>query len=390
MKITWLKALLATAILCFSASIVSAQNEEAYIVITNIASLNKAIPVSMTGFSGEVKSVLETDLYVIGFEFVDASKAKFLITGSNNGHVEGRVNDAAKGEVLRPKAYSGGSLRAQAHAFANDVATAFGQKPIFFGKIAFRKGAGDKGEIYIADFDGANAQAVTQDGKQVMSPSWVPGKRELVYTSYKSGSPVVYSQNLGSGERRAIANYGGGSYTPSVSPNGDQFAFVSSMSGRVDLYVSGIGGSGLKALTKSVEDEASPCWSPDGSRVCFSGRYQHRATLYTISANGGEPKRLSVGGVSNQTEPEWSPDGKQIVFTAQMGSFQICVVPAQGGEAKTLCEGEDPCWTPNSRTVIFSRRKGSGRILSLLDVPTKHVKDIAQISGSCSQPSWAK
>ena len=391
MKNIWFKALL-TGVSAFflSASIVSAQSDGNVIVITNITSLSKSIPVSLTGFSGEVQSVLETDLYVIGCEFVDASRAKFVISGSNNGHVEGRVNDAAKGEVLRPKAYSGGSLRAQAHAFANDVATAFGQKPIFFGKIAFRKGAGDKGEIYVADFDGANAQAVTQDGKQVMSPNWVPGRRELVYTSYKSGSPVVYLQNLGTGERRAIANYGGGCYTPSVSPTGSQFAFISSVSGRVELYVNSISGSGLKALTKSSEDEASPCWSPDGSRICFSGRYQHRAALYTVSASGGEPKRLSVGGVSNLTEPDWSPDNKQIVFTAQMGSFQICVVPAQGGEAKPLCEGEDPCWTPNSRTVIFSRRKGSGRILSLLDVPTKHVKDIAQISGSCSQPSWAK
>jgi TolB protein len=391
MNNTWLKTfLVGLGLMTTSASILQAQSENDTIDIVKPGELSKAIPVSLTGFSGEVRSVLETDLYVIGFEFVDSTKAKFLITGSNNGHVEGHVTDAAKGEVLKLTAYNGGDLRAQAHAFANDIAKAFNQTPIFFGKIAYRKGTGQTAEIYTSDLDGKNAHAVTQDGTQVISPNWVPGRRELVYTSYKAGAPAIYLQNLNTGDRRAIANYGGGSYSPSVSPDGSRFAFVSSMSGRVDLYVSGLNGSGLKALTKTTEDEASPCWSPDGSKICFSGRYQHRATLFTISPNGGEPKRLNVGGVSNQTEPDWSPNGKQIVFTAQMGNFQICVVPASGGEAITLCEGEDPSWTPNSRTVIFTRRNGKGRTLSLLDVPTKHVKDIAQISGSCSQPSWAK
>ncbi|MDB6028403.1 MAG: domain protein beta Propeller, partial [Verrucomicrobiales bacterium] len=355
------------------------------------ADLAKAIPVSLTGFSGEARAVLETDLYVIGFEFVDATKAKYIISGSNNGHVEGRVTDAAKGEVLKPKAYNGGTSRAQAHAFANDIAVAFGQKPIFFGQIAFRKGSGENAEIYIADFDGNNAQQVTHDGKDVKSPCWVPGKRQLVYTSYKSTTPAVYLQDLESGDRRPIAQYGGSSYSPSVSPNGQHFAFVSSMSGRLDLYLSAIDGSGLKALTKSADYEASPSWSADGSKICYSAPYKTRAALYTISPNGGEPHRLNVGGFVNLTEAAWSPDGKQIVFTAQMVSFRICVVPAQGGEAKEITDaGEDPSWAPNSRTVIFTRRKGNGRVLSLLDVPTKHVKDIAQISGSCSQPSWAK
>jgi TolB protein len=92
-------------------------------------------------------------------------------------------------------------------------------------------------------------------------------------------------------------------------------------------------------------------------------------------------------------EPDWSPDGKLIAFTTLTGAgFQICVVEAKGGNATVLVEGEDPSWAPNSRTLIYSRRAGGRQVLSLLDVPTKQVKDIPRISGSSSQsqPSWAR
>jgi len=79
------------------------------------------------------------------------------------------------------------------------------------------------------------------------------------------------------------------------------------------------------------------------------------------------------------------------VFTQQYrGSFKLFVVPAGGGAATELVEGEDPSWAPNSRTVIYARREGSGKRLSMLDVPTKQTKTISRISGNNSQPSWAK
>src|SRR5208337_642761 len=114
-----------------------------------------------------------------------------------------------------------------------------------------------------------------------------------------------------------------------------------------------------------------------------------------IAASGGAPRRLRTSLASSPTEPDWSPDGKYIAFTSQRGgNFSICVVPAEGGDAQDIAEGEDPSWAPNSRTLICARRAGGkgNYVLSLLDVMTKQVKDVSRISGTSSesQPSWAK
>jgi TolB protein len=165
---------------------------------------------------------------------------------------------------------------------------------------------------------------------------------------------------------------------------------ILSKDGWTDLYVCDSDGTNLRRLTKSREDESSPCWSPDGRWICFAAKIKERRALCKISPSGGEILRIPTAGVSNPTEPDWSPDNNWIVFTSMRGGFEICVVPSQGGDAIALTSGEDPTWAPNSRTVVFSRRQGNRRTLSLLDVMTRQSQDVSRISGSSSQPSWAR
>ncbi|NBR87448.1 MAG: hypothetical protein EBT61_18425 [Verrucomicrobia bacterium] len=148
---------------------------------------------------------------------------------------------------------------------------------------------------------------------------------------------------------------------------------------------------GSGRTTHSREGVSSPCWSPDGQSICYVSSEDGPARLYRISAMGGAAQRIATTGVYNATEPDWSPDGKWIAFTTQRGEFEICVVPASGGEVQSLVPGQDPTWAPNSRTIMFSKRGRGGPLsLSLLDVPTKRVKDVPLNLGNCSQPAWAR
>jgi TolB protein len=354
----------------------------------------KPVWVSISGISGEALQTLQLDLYVQGFNFTNAEAAQYLISGSQNGGFTGRAVDKHNKNSLVSKTYTGSALRRQVHAFADDFVTALQRVPIAQTKIAYKHDTGANSELVIADFDGAGATQATKDATILAAPAWAPNQMAVYYCSYKLGNPSIFKHNLSTGARKIIARYGGSNISPAPSPDGSKVAMILSKDGWTDLYVAGADGGSPLRLTKSKQDESSPCWSSDSKWVCFAAKVNERRGLYKVSAGGGEVSRIKTEGVLNPTEPDWSPDGKWIVFTSMMGgSFEICVVPSQGGAVIQLVAGEDPSWAPNSRTVVFARRQGGRRTLSLLDVETKQYKDIARISGSSgssSQPSWAR
>ena len=352
----------------------------------------RPVLVSLEGLTGEVAEVLHFDLYVQGFKFVAPEAAQYRIGGSSAGNVQGFVTDAISRQTKFSRSYNGASLRRQAHAFADDIVLAItGKKGVGQTKIAFKAQApGGNGEIYVADFDGHNAQAVTHDNAIVAAPAWVPGRLALYYTSYQPGNPDIFYHSLSTGQRRVIAKFSGLNTSAAVSPDGSKVAMILSRSGSPNVWVCNADGTNFKQLTTTPEDESSPCWSPDGQWICFATKIHSRRVLAKVPAGGGPVQRISTAGVSNPTDPDWSPDGRWIAFTSQMGDFNICIVPATGGTPTVLAPGEHPSWAPNSRTLVLNHAASYRQVLSVLDVMTKQVKDIGRISGNDSQPAWAK
>jgi len=353
----------------------------------------KPIPVALQGYTGETLQVLQFDLYVQGFSFVGAESAQYLINGSNTGTVTGSLTDKFAKSVLFSRTYNGASERRQAHALADDIVAAIrNTKPIGGSKIAYKSQSPQgPGEIYIADFDGWNAQKVTADGAIVAKPAWVPGRLALYYTSYARSNPDIYYHNLGTGQRRIIAGYSGLNTSAAVSPDGSKVAMILSKSGSPNVWICDASGADLKRLTKGIED-SSPCWSPNGEWICFAAKINSRRSLAKVRASGGEVERLATTGAPNPTEPDWSPDGKWIAFTSQAGGeFNVCVLAADGGMAPVvLVSGQNPSWSANSRTLVYNHGPAGHQTLAVVDVFTRQTKDCHRAAGSNSEPGWSR
>lgn len=154
-----------------------------------------------------------------------------------------------------------------------------------------------------------------------------------------------------------------------LSPDGRTLAYFSDVEGGQGLYALSVDGGEPRLLMKNECGDccADPRWSPDGETLA----YTYKDGLYTISASGGDSKKLSTLYLWESWTVRWSPDGKYIAALAyQEGEKEnaVYVVPAEGGEAKLLSgdnkdykEGLE--WTPDGQSLVYHLSRKNSKIL---------------------------
>src|SRR5207247_2108027 len=92
------------------------------------------------------------------------------------------------------------------------------------------------------------------------------------------------------------------------------------------------GGSAVR-LTSGTGTETGPIYSPDGSWIAFTGEYDGNVDVYVVSAEGGEPRRITYHPGADQAIG-WTPDGKSVLFLSSrstgMPSPQMYTMPVTG------------------------------------------------------------
>lgn len=114
----------------------------------------------------------------------------------------------------------------------------------------------------------------------------------------------------------------------------------------------------LVATISAASAQDNPLWmrhpaiSPDGSKVAFA----YRGDLFTVPAEGGTAHQLTSNSAFD-SYPVWSPDGKTIAFASNReGSIDVWIMSAEGGEPKRLTTNsgsEYPLRFLNDSTVMF-------------------------------------
>ena len=167
-----------------------------------------------------------------------------------------------------------------------------------------------------------------------------------------------------------------------LSPDGKQF--VTQEHGQIAV-VPTAGGAAV-ALTSTSPLKSEPAWSPDGLRLVFISE----GDVWTVSARGGEPKRLThdpagAGDPRGATDhhPLWNPNGTWILYqSGQHGFNELYVVKEDGSEEHVLAPTEiykgrdalgssgsdlgdavssdrfdpEPAWSPDGTRISYTER----------------------------------
>jgi len=339
-----------------------------------------------------------------------AIDAQFIAFGNIRGangtiSVEGRLWDlknAQNREIIGKRFNSEDTdegTRLVAHTVADEIINAIGggAKGISKTKIAFvsERSVGVK-ELYMMDYDGNDALAVTAYKSIVMTPSWSPDGEKIAFTSFRRGAPDIEILSRVDHRPYTFERAGGTTGWPSWSPDGSKIAFASSRDGvSTEIYVADWNGKNMLRLTQGKSVNNSPTWNPrTGIEIAFTSDRSGSSQIFVMDSEGTNVRRLLQEG-GHADEPAWSPDGERIAFAWQRSktsNFDIYIHELSTGKNVQIThdagDNERPTWAPDGRHIAFeSSRTGSRQIFSMILDGTK-IRQLTN-TGKNTAPAWS-
>ena len=188
--------------------------------------------------------------------------------------------------------------------------------------------------------------------------SFFPGGKNLLLTISENGHSNIFQINkqgdvlkkLTQGPRGAM------NVEPAISPDGSKVVFSSDRSGNPMIYLMDATGHNTKRITYAGRYNASPSWSPDGSKIAFAGYDKQHFDIFLMKANGTGLIRLtSAKNPQNRwadnEDPFFSPDGRHIVFSSnRTGKNQLYLINIDGHNERAITSDQHnyykPRWSP--------------------------------------------
>ena len=249
-------------------------------------------------------------------------------------------------------------------------ATSFQKQPDFSptgDRIVFTEAdASGDSKISVRSLAGGPAWAVTPGGLAAEHPAWSSQAPEGIIFGRRDGG--IWSVGLAPGsEPRLLLER---ATHPNVS--GDGKRLVAEQDDRI--VVAAVDGSDAEAVASIPAAffgrwvARSPALSGDGRQIVY---FQPEAGafggLWVATASGGEPRRL-FEGVFRGGDPVWTPDDRWIIFSAafvgsslaigQRNQLDLWCVSADGGEPERLTHGDGhhgaPALSAGDRYLAFS------------------------------------
>ena len=337
----------------------------------------------------------------VDFESWKTRGATALVVGSVQKQGEGRFDvryklfDVLKGEML-----SGFSMdtptpkiRLTAHKIADDIYEKLTGIPgVFSTRIAYVTKAGSQYRLEISDADGEGVQVALTSKEPIISPIWSPDGIRVAYVSMELKKPIVYIQNLMTGQRSTVANFKGNNSSPSWSPDGSKLLVTLSKGAIAQIYSINADGSDALRLSNSSGIDTEGRYSPDGRYIYFVSDRGGNPQIYRMNADGSDVKRITFKGSYN-ISPRISPDGNTLVYISRRdgGDYVYAMDLVNGNQELKLSDtnrDESPSFAPNGRYVLYATQTGRRGTLGIVSTDAKVKQKLTIQAGEIREPTW--
>jgi len=350
----------------------------------------------MLSFPRSVKEVYARDWLILGVEYLLVGNALlhngvYQITFSLIEVHSSRVafTKVAKGSI--------GQLRDLAHHISDEVYLAVTGIPgAFSTRIAYVTAVALNGKtrfkLMVADADGAREKLLLESNHPIMSPSWSPDAKELVYVSFETGRPAIFRQKLSNANREQLTNFKGLNGAPSWSPDGRKLALVLSKDGNPEIYTFDLRSHKFARHTNHFAIDTEPCWSPDSKFLIFTSDRGGSPQVYKLELKTGKVNRLTFHGAYN-ARPRLAADGRTLVMIHRSEQqFHIATQDLVTGDLRILTNtslDESPTVAPNSAMLLYATKKNNKGVLAAVSLDAGVKFFLPSRQGDVREPAWS-
>jgi dipeptidyl aminopeptidase/acylaminoacyl peptidase len=240
--------------------------------------------------------------------------------------------------------------------------------------LAFTMDAGEekdaKPQVWFMYADGGEAWQVTKhksgvrgfqfspDSKTLLLVATVPltdaeekrekQKDDAVVVDHDYKMAQLWTWNIATSEEKQLTKENFMVSDPRWSPDGARITFTTTPTPRLDdlwvqtAWILDVSSGNLHKLADTPMYTHTARWSHDGKSISFlgsTGAAIYKTDLFVVSADGGQPRKLTSSFDLNAGEPIWSPDGRNIYFsTESRESINVYAADVAAGTVRQLTD----------------------------------------------------
>lgn len=248
-------------------------------------------------------------------------------------------------------------------------------------------------KLMVSDYDGNNQFTVRISSNPIMSPSWSPDGKKIVYSIFKkNGKSSLIIQTLKTGEIFQISNFPNHNGSPSFSHDGKKIVFSLSQTGSLNLYLIKLTNKKIYQITDNDSNNTEANWMPDNKTILYTSDEGGKPQIYKLNIKNGISERITWNENNNQ-ESSISNDGKFIVMvTSNKKQQKISMQNLKTGEFQFLTNSfldQKPTISPNGTMIIYSSLQNSKTVLKLISVNKKNNIQLPIEGGEIKFPNWS-